>query len=79
MNFMKKHKYSLLFVSLIVLFLFSCGGGGSSSDQIPLNTNVDQNKEVNNSSQETVSVSPVQTSIVENRFGKCSFGECKFE
>ena len=78
MNFMKKHKQSFLYLSLIILFLYSCGGG-SSSDQIPLNTNVDQNNEVNNSSQESVSVSPVQTSIVENRFGKCNFGECKFE
>tara|TARA_Y100000591_G_C21737505_1_gene647448 strand:+ start:522 stop:761 length:240 start_codon:yes stop_codon:yes gene_type:complete len=79
MNFMKKHKHSFLFLSFIALFLFSCGGGGSNSDQVPIKTNIDQNTEVNNSSQDTVSVTPAQTPIVENRFGKCNFGECKFE
>ena len=82
MIFVEKHIYSFLFLSFIALFLFSCGGGGSNSDQTPLDSNANQNTEVNNSSQDTVSVAlePVTAQIeVVNRFGKCNFGECRFD
>ena len=71
MIFVEMNKYSFLFLSLTILFLYSCGGGGNNSDQTPnpINTNIDQNTEVNNSTEDTVSPSPVKASIVENRFG----------
>lgn len=74
----------IIFLAIFLshLLLFSCGGGDSNSDQTPINTNVDQNKEVDNSSQNTVSASvvtaPTQIEVV-NRFGMCDFGECRFE
>ena len=72
-------KLVIFFLLFFNLFLFSCGGGGSNSNQSSLNANKDQNAEVNNSSEDTITASQVQTVIVENRFGECNFGECKFE
>ena len=85
---MKKQKYCFLFISIFALFLSSCGGGGSNSDQSPINANEDQNSGFNsssqdnspqdNSSQNTALATAAKTVIVENRFGECNFGECKF-
>lgn len=82
-TFLKKQKYCFLFLSVIALFLSSCGGGGSNSDQSPINANEDQNSGFNsssqdNSSQNTALSTAAKTVIIENRFGECNFGECKF-
>ncbi len=69
-----------------LIFLHSCGGGGTK-------TNI-SNEPSSEPSSETASKSESSTSnqnsnvdqsltfnieIVENRFGECNFGECKFE
>jgi len=64
---------------LLLIILYSCGGGGgtignisneSSSQSQPYGSN--QNSSVDQSSS-------LNVEILENRFGQCNFGECKFE
>ena len=82
--FLKKTSSKVTFI-IFVIFLHSCGGGGvsqgnisnefsseseSSSESISSGSN--QNSNVDQSSS-------LNVEIVENRFGECVFGECKFE
>ena len=60
------------------LFLISCGGGEGSNDPISLNQQTDASNQTSNSN--NLSSSQSSSNIVkENRFGECTFGECKFE
>ena len=69
---------------LFLISLYSCGGGGTQA-----NISIESSSESESSSQSESSVSnqnsnanqssSLNVEIVENRFGKCNFGECKFE
>tara|TARA_A100001234_G_scaffold205420_1_gene201079 strand:- start:191 stop:433 length:243 start_codon:yes stop_codon:yes gene_type:complete len=69
-------KATLMFFLIV---LYSCGGDGgfrgnisneSSSQSQPSDLNQNSNADQSSS---------FNVEIVENRFGKCNFGECKFE
>ncbi len=63
------------------LFLITCGGGDGS---VPFDQQTDASNPISNSNNDDSSnnISTSQSSpdfVKENRFGKCVFGECKFE
>ena len=68
-------KATLMF---FLIFLHSCGGGGSqgniSNESSSQSQPSDSNQNPNAGQTPSLNVE-----IVENRFGKCNFGECKFE
>jgi len=76
------------------LFLISCGGGEGSNGPISLNQQTDASNQTSNSNnslnQQTDASNQTSNSnnlssqsssniVKENRFGECTFGECKFE
>ena len=69
------YKATLMFFLII---LYSCGGGGSQGNISNESSSQSQPSDLNQNTNADKS-SSLNVEIVENRFGKCNFGECKFE
>ena len=76
--FLKKTSSKLTFI-LFVIFLHSCGGGGVSQGNISNESSSQSQPSDLNQNSNVDQSSSLNVEIVENRFGKCNFGECKFE
>ena len=64
---------------LFLIILYSCGGGGGSIGNISNeSSSQSQPSGLNQNSNADQSIS-LNVEILENRFGQCNFGECKFE
>ena len=76
--FLKKRslKATLIF---FLIFLYSCGGGGDSQGNISNESSSQSQPSDLNQNSNADQSSSLNVEIVENRFGKCNFGECKFE
>jgi len=76
--FLKKRslKATLMF---FLIFLYSCGGGGDSQGNISNESSSQSQPSDLNQNTNADQSSSLNIEIVENRFGKCNFGECKFE
>ena len=76
--FLKKRslKATLIF---FLIFLYSCGGGGNSQGNISNESSSQSQPSDSNQNPNAGQTSSLNVEIVENRFGKCNFGECKFE
>ena len=61
-----------------LIILYSCGGGGTQSDIGSESPSVSESSS-SNQNLNTNQFLTLNIEIVENRFGKCNFGECKFE
>ena len=59
--------------------LYSCGGGGDSQGNISNESSSQSQPSDLNQNSNADQSSSLNVEIVENRFGKCNFGECKFE
>ena len=75
-------KVSMMF---ILIFLYSCGGGGVTQSNISNesssqseSSSLSESSSSNQNSNANQSLN-INVEIVENRFGRCNFGECKFE
>jgi len=64
---------------LFLIVLFSCGGGGGSTGNISNESSSQPQPSGSNQNSIADQSSTLNIEIVENRFGKCNFGECKFE
>ena len=76
--FLKKTSSKLTFI-LFVIFLHSCGGGGVSQGNISNESSSQSQLSSSNQNLNADQSSTLNIEIVENRFGECNFGECKFE
>ena len=76
--FLKKTSSKLTFI-LFVIFLHSCGGGGVSQGNISNESSSQSQPSDLNQNSNADQSSSLNVEIVENRFGECVFGECKFE
>tara|TARA_X000000950_G_scaffold151482_1_gene186525 strand:+ start:323 stop:565 length:243 start_codon:yes stop_codon:yes gene_type:complete len=76
--FLKKRssKATLMFFLIV---LYSCGGGGGSQGNISNEFSSQSQPSDSNQNSNADQFSSLNVEIVENRFGKCNFGECKFE
>ena len=64
---------------LFLIILYSCGGGGGSIGNISNeSSSQSQPSGLNQNSNADQSIL-LNVEILENRFGQCNFGECKFE
>ena len=64
---------------LLLIVLYSCGGGGGSQGNISNEFSSQSQPSDSNQNSNADEFSSLNVEIVENRFGKCNFGECKFE
>ena len=64
---------------LFLIVLYSCGGGGGSTGNIGNESSSQSQPSGSNQNSIADQSSTLNIEIVENRFGKCNFGECKFE
>ena len=65
-----------------LIFLHSCGGGGTKTNISNEPSSETSSKSESSTSNQNSNVDQSLTfniEIVENRFGECNFGECKFE
>lgn len=69
-------KATLMFFLIV---LYSCGGGGGSQGNISNEFSSQSQPSDSNQNSNADQFSSLNVEIVENRFGKCNFGECKFE
>ena len=69
-------KATLMFFLIV---LYSCGGGGDSQGNISNEFSSQSQPSDSNQNSNADQFSSLNVEIVENRFGKCNFGECKFE
>ena len=69
-------KVSLIFFLTV---LYSCGGGEGSQGNINNESSSQSQPSDLNQNSNADQSSSLNVEIVENRFGKCNFGECKFE
>ena len=64
---------------LPLIILYSCGGGGSSIGNISNESSSQSQPSGSNQNSNADQSISLNIEIVENRFGQCNFGECKFE
>ena len=64
---------------LLLIVLYSCGGGGGSQGNITNESSSQYQPSGSNQNSNAGQSISLNVEIVENRFGKCNFGECKFE
>lgn len=83
----------IILIFLVSIFTISCGGGSDKTMQnessISSLNDPDDNssQESTNDTQESTNDTQISDTsslveveiVIENRFGKCSFGECRFE
>ena len=75
--FLKKESLKVTMM-LFLISLYSCGGGGSQAN-ISIESSSESESSLSNQNSNANQSSSLNVEIVENRFGKCNFGECKFE
>lgn len=76
----------IILIFLVSIFTISCGGGSDKTMQNESSIS-SLNDPDDNSSQESTNDTQISDTsslveveiVIENRFGKCSFGECRFE
>ena len=76
---------NIFFAIFLPFLLISCGGGSGSNSQSSeeslndITSSQDNSDDTISSSIQTSDLIQTQENIIENRFGSCRFGECKFE
>lgn len=76
----------IILIFLVSIFTISCGGGSDKTMQNESSIS-SLNDPDDNSSQESTNDTQISDTsslveveiVIENRFGKCSFGKCRFE
>mgnify|MGYP001333352169 CR=1 FL=1 len=63
---------------LFLIALCSCGGG-STQNNVNNESSSESESSSSNQNPNDNQTSLLNVEMVENRFGKCNFGECKFE